>query len=262
MKRLNLVSPVIIDGIETNLNTYTSMIGEEQSGAYHYFTQENFHWNVPSSLINKVYANGNLKPYFGNTVVFTLDTIEIKKVKEIQSFLRKRLNFLAFPLESSSFHITLHDLFHAGDQVSIRDRINSSLPIINNIFDEISRAIDLNLSERFINLKVSKVIPSVNTSMVMGYVPVSEADYKKLFNIYKLFDSITKLNYFFRPHITLDYFIPTDLTFDQKRSFAQMLIDINTLELPNIKLDLRNLVYQLFYSMNEYQIAVSLGPSV
>ena len=167
--------------------------------------------------------------------------------------------FLAQRLSKDDFHLTLHDLFNAKTMNEVQERINLSTPKAKNLFKSIEKKIREIPSLRFIEMRPSMVLPSVNTSMVISYMPANKNEHDKLFGLFKVFDSITTLPYMLRAHVTLDYFIPNSLSYDQLNSLKHMVYNINQTDLPTLKLDVLELSYQLFYDMDNYQTIFKVG---
>ena len=252
INKINLLEDIVIEDKVTSLKQYINRMNKEHDGSYQYYTSDNIIWNTPSSLKNKISNDGKLKPYFGNTLVFTLSDKEKNKLGKIQDRLRSQFSYLSEALSKDKFHLTLHDLFHAKDFKLIEGQLSHSKVIIKKQFKIISEYLKENPDRRFISMRPSMVLPSVNTSIVVNYLPSTSEDYKILFNIYKLFDEIVTLPYFLRAHITLDYFLPKNLIGAELSDLSKSLIELNSKELPIIQLDLLDLSYQLFQSMNEY----------
>ena len=255
----NLLVPVIIEHNNTSFEQYIERIKSEHYGAFSYFTSNNAQWHTPTFLHQKVSSDGLLLPYHGNTLVFPLDSATMKILKNIQMEIRSSNDFFAEALSEQNFHLTLHDLFHSENLNSITSEINYSDREILKIFDSIKEMIIANPNNRYIELVPNQIIPSVNTSIVVGYLPKTEKDYLIIFNIYKLFDKIKELPYFFRPHITLDYFTPRGLNNQQIVKLRELLITANQYTLPEIKLDLMELSYQLFSSMDHYTTVLKVN---
>lgn len=234
-------------------NDYIGQIKGEHQGAFDYYSRSISHWDVPGSLSSKIASDGKLSPYHGNTVVFPLVDFEKGKIDYIQRKVRELFPFLGQKLSKDDFHLTLHDLFHAKTMEEVKSRINSSTPRVRDLFNEVAQAINEKPSLRFIEMRPSMVLPSVNTSMVISYLPATKADHDKLFGLYKIFDSITVLPYMLRAHVTLDYFRPVSLSLTELNSLKNMVTEVNQLKLPTLKLDVLELSYQLFYDMDDYR---------
>ena len=255
----SLLDAVVIENNNTSFEQYLQIIRTEHHDAFSYFTSNQAQWYVPPSLQQKVGSDGLLLPYHGNTVVFPLSNATLKILKNIQNDMRSSADFFASALSEEHFHLTLHDLFHSDNLNSVTREINESGQEIVKIFNGIKEMITVNPSIRYIDLVPSKIIPSVNTSIIIGYLPKTERDYLIIFNIYKLFDKIKKLPYFFRPHITMDYFTPRGLDRQQLETLRELLITANQYVLPEIKLDLMELSYQFFSSMDKYITVIKVN---
>ena len=251
--QIDFTKPIRIESHETSFQEFIERIKEENKGSYDYFTSSGVQWNIPQGLHQKISETGIIKPFFGNTVVFNLDDKTKKKLLTFQEQAQSSLDFLASPLSYENFHITLHDLFAHQDKDLIVKDLEKSDAKIQVVFEELRTYISGHPQFRYINLKAYQILPSVNTSLVVTFIPCDDQSYRSLFNLYSLFDPIKDLSYFLRPHLTLDYFTPSVLSQDQLSHLKDYLLFVNNKKLFNVKLDLHKLIYQYFDSMDDYR---------
>lgn len=95
----------------------------------------------------------------------------------------------------------------------------------------------------------------VNTSLVLGVYPASEADYRRLADLYCIFDEVKKLDYPFTPHITLAYY---NVNGFDTRSAEILENTVNRLNENQLEFELDDLYYQKFKSMNGYADIIKL----
>ena len=100
-------------------------------------------------------------------------------------------------------------------------------------------------------MKTKCVFNMVNTSLVVGLYPVDEQEYEKLMALYCLFDEVKTLSYSLTPHITLAYYNVNGFSVKSELKLEKVVRELNECEL-EIELDVRNLYYQKFRSMNDY----------
>ena len=98
----------------------------------------------------------------------------------------------------------------------------------------------------------------VNTSLVLGLYPVSEEEYIKLIELYFMFDDVKKLDYPLTPHITLAYYNVEGFDAKSARRLENIVRELNANDM-EIEMDVSELYYQKFLSMNEYINIVNIG---
>ena len=118
------------------------------------------------------------------------------------------------------------------------------------------------VSVQKIKMKSKYIFNMVNTSLVLGLYPVNEKEYNKLMNLYYLFDDVKKLNYPLTPHITLAYYNVNGFDVDSVDKLKNIVRELNENDSDfEIDLDVRQLFYQKFISMNEYINIINLADS-
>ena len=207
----------------------------------------------------KVERDGKLKPFYGNTVVFPLkgkeDGVKVTPLEYVQR-LQNRLyecgsHFLAEKLDPSTLHITLHDLANSPMYDFIKMRIKVSgkqaLFIVNKLHEMDFPKIKM----------VSTCIFNMNsTSIVLGFKPASEEDCANLMRIFHLFQYIEELSYPLTPHVTLGYFNlgkNGPYSADEMKAVRDLIEAHKQEEKLVVELDIKDLVYQEFESMNKYK---------
>ena len=107
-------------------------------------------------------------------------------------------------------------------------------------------------------MKSKYIFNMVNTSLVLGLFPVNEEEYDKLMKLYSLFDEVKELSYPLTPHITLAYYNVNGFPVESAKKLESVVRELNACEL-EIELDVRDLYYQKFRSMNDYVNIINLG---
>jgi hypothetical protein len=99
----------------------------------------------------------------------------------------------------------------------------------------------------------------VNTSLVLGLVPIDEGEHQKLMELYGIADEVKRAQYPLTPHITLGYY--SIHGFDEKvaKELETIVRRLNRKDSMEILLDTDKLYYQRFTSMNRYENVVRLG---
>ena len=103
-----------------------------------------------------------------------------------------------------------------------------------------------------IKMRSTCIFNMVNTSLVLGIYPIDEAEYKKLMNLYEIFDKIKELPYPLTPHITLAYYNINGFSDLSARKLETMVCKMNEEAETEFELDCKKLYYQRFRSMNTY----------
>ena len=208
------------------------------------------YFTVNPSLLAKVTKEGRFKDFYGDTVVFNLDSETKNKLSEITQLLHRNApECFSEPLISDTFHLTLHDLSNSTELGCIAQDVFFNGLKAAQLFKKIKN--------QKIHMKTKYIFNMVNTSTVLGLYPSDEKEYAKLMGLYCIFDNIKLLPYPFTPHITLAYFNPNG--FD-KSSILKLKNTVYILNKYNfeIELDTQQLYYQKFTNMNRYINITSL----
>ncbi len=218
---------------------------------------------VSSSVRSKVDRYGHYKPFLGNTVVFPLEKDVCEKLNTLQKkleYIRKDFEhkqieaYLADALNVDTYHITLHDLFSGTDEEEVLKRVKVAERNVLYIMGQIQKM-------DFPKIKVEPVaMYNMNsTSVVLGFEAVSKEDHENLMMLYELFQSIVTLKEY-TPHVTLGYFrygkhkeakispLKNLMKFvnESIKQMKEAGMDLT------IELDVKDLRYQYFSSMNCY----------
>ncbi|MDE7284363.1 MAG: hypothetical protein K2N85_12395, partial [Lachnospiraceae bacterium] len=156
-------------------------------------------------------------------------------------------------LTLNTFHVTLHDLSNSS---ILRD-------VAEEMFENKLRVIDKTEElQKYRNTKIKMkskyIFNMVDTSLVLGLYPVDEKEYIRLMELYLIFDKVKKLNYPLTPHITLAYYNINGFDIQSARALEDAVNKLNNNDI-KIELDVNNLYYQKFKSMNEYIDIINLG---
>lgn len=109
-----------------------------------------------------------------------------------------------------------------------------------------------------IKMKSKYIFNMVDTSLVLGLYPANEDDYCRLMELYSVVDNVKKLNYPFTPHITLAYYNINGFDVQAAGMLEQVIAQLNNNEIET-ELNINNLYYQKFKSMNDYIDIINLG---
>lgn len=146
--------------------------------------------------------------------------------------------------------MTLHDLSNSPNLQEV------AAEVFENELKVIERLDKVNVQK--IKMKSTYFFNMVNTSLVLGLCPMNEAEYAKLMELYGLFDGVKQLDYPLTPHITLAYYSVNGFDMKAVQKLEALVNELNTTDM-EIELDIKQLYYQKFISMNEYINVVNLG---
>lgn len=199
------------------------------------------------SLRNKVTEDGKFKPFYGDTVIFSLDNDTITWLSEIQNKTYRLCgNILSERINPATFHITLHDL--KSNLYSMPNDMKNNeyraVELIEYAKQKYSNEIQINSQCLF---------SMVGTSIVMGFEPTTNEDCNVLMSLYEEFQNIVPLSYPLTLHATIAYYVPG--VYDESVLCALKSL-FNTVGKGSrkIRLDLNNLNYVIFSSMNSYSL--------
>lgn len=196
------------------------------------------------SIKKKVDENNEFQAFYGDTVVFNIDDATKEKLAACVERLYELVpECFCEKLVSNTFHMTLHDL--------------SNSPILEEVAVEIFcnelKVVEAckNIAAVKIKMRSKHIFNMVNTSLVMGLYPVNENEYAKLMRLYSVFDEVKELSYPLTPHITLAYYNVNGFDAEAARKLETIVRELNEDEM-EIELDIKELYYQKFRSMNDY----------
>ena len=203
------------------------------------------------SLSVKVNREGELIPFWGNTVVFLLNEKTCAWVKRVQEELYNACADMLCTerLCEDTFHMTLHDLQSGTPDSDIFTRVNEVREHALSVLSEVRTGLTAPIC-----MRPTWVFSMVNTSIVLGLEPMTEEDCTRLMAAYERFHEVVPLAYpYLTPHITLAYYRPADFGEEQLARLRGVLARLSGAEKPVIELRAEDLVYQEFGSMNRYR---------
>lgn len=216
-----------------------------------YYGDDYFHGNP--SIQQKVDWENHFKPFYGDTMVFNLKD-NVKAVLEgyVEQIRQVASECFCDGLISSTFHMTLHDLSSSPNLYEVaEDVFKNELKVVEKLSET--------KKYKTIKMKSKYIFNMVGTSLVMGLYPVDESEYQKLMELYYLFDDVKKLGYPLTPHITLGYYNVHGFHAESARKLENIVRELNHKEAIEIELNIEDLYYQKFRSMNDYINIINLG---
>lgn len=204
------------------------------------------------SLSQKVGRDNRFKKFYGDTVVFTLsDDVKAKSAEYAALLYRSVPQCFCEPLEADTFHLTLHDLSSASALRDIERDLLTNKAKIAKMAAGIRKYEDTK-----IKLRSKYIFNMVHTSLVLGVYPATAGDYDRLMELYAIFDGVKKLPYPFTPHITLAYYNIDGFDLRSVEALESIVNHLNG-EM-DMEIDVKELCYQTFDSMNHYADTILL----
>ena len=214
----------------------------------------NEYFKVSPSVSLKVGNDNKFKKFYGDTVVFDLDNSVKEKLAEYTELLYAKVpECFCERLTPSAFHVTLHDL---SNSVSLQDVCKKTAEHELKIKDK--RAEIQKHANQKIKIKSNFIFNMVNTSLVLGLYPAGEEDYDLLTELYSIIDVIEKSDYPFTPHITLAYYNINGFCPQSAKKSEEVVNRLNDNSF-EFDLNVSNLYYQKFESMNDYKKIINLA---
>ena len=154
------------------------------------------------SISQKVGKDNVFRNFYGDTIVFALDDIVKEKLAEyVELLYQSAPECFCERLVPHTFHVTLHDLSNAPVLRDVAEELfENELKVIEKR-EEIQKQ-----ENEIIKMKSKYIFNMVDTSLVLRLYPVDEGEYRRLMDLYSLFDTVKKLSYPFTPHITLAHY--------------------------------------------------------
>lgn len=206
------------------------------------------------SLAQKVGKDNKFRNFYGDTVVFALEDPVKEKLAEYTDLLYLRApQCFCEKLAMHTFHVTLHDLSNTGDPSSAAQEMLENERAVTGKMAQLQK-----YAGAAIKMKNKYIFNMVDISLVMGLYPADADGYRILTELYSVFDSVKKLDYPFTPHITLAYYNINGFDERAARSLEKTVSQLNNDE-TEIELNVDDLYYQKFTSMNRYINIVNLG---
>lgn len=216
---------------------------------------KNSYFKGNPSISQKVNNDNTFKNFYGDTIVFALDTITKEKLTEYVDLLyRSAPECFCERFDPNTFHVTLHDLSNSPSLHDVAEELfENECSVIEK------KKVLQNYRNTKIKMKSTYIFNMVNTSLVLGLIPVDEDNYCRLMDLYSIFESVQKLNYLFTPHITLAYYNVNGFDLQAARSLENIVYQQNTNFKMELELRVDYLYYQKFKSMNYYIDVINLG---
>lgn len=205
------------------------------------------HFDPDERVYEKVNRSNGFKPFYGDTVVFDLDSRTKAKIAGIIDRLYEITpECFCEKIKEETIHMTLHDL-SASDKLEnvASEAFDNEVKLLRVLKDNPQKPMTIKMKTNFI-------INMVSTSLVLALVPENETEWNTLQQLYDLINQVRVCPYpFLTPHITLAYFNYNG--FEEKSADK---LKTNVLELNknhfDITLRTSRLYYQKFVSMNDY----------
>lgn len=201
-----------------------------------------------AGLSAKVGWDGGLRPFFGNTVIWELEDAEKLALCQRQVLLHHHAGWcLAEPLWPDTFHITLHDLVNGPEEAAIAADAARTEAQALALLEALRRE-----GLPSIRMASTHVFSMVNTSLVMGFEPETEADCAALMGLYERFHAVVSLNWGLTPHATLAYYRPGQYGREEVEALSRVIREAERMPPIRLTLEPDRLFYRRFSDMNHY----------
>ena len=200
------------------------------------------------SVPRKVRPDNTYSDFYGDTTVFELDSESKYRIEKITDKLFESVpEVFSERLPSSTYHITLHDLYNSPDLGKIAEKMFFGEIKLKQLLTENPPG------KQTIKMKAKYIFNMVGTSVVLGFYPTDKTEYNKLMTLYETIEKVKKLDRPLTPHVTLGYYningFSAENTQQLKETVRELNKEINDFE---IELSTQRLYYQKFLSMKEY----------
>ncbi|MGN0503019.1 MAG: hypothetical protein ACI4HN_08845 [Ruminococcus sp.] len=211
------------------------------------FDAENKYFQPNNRVYEKINENNQFKNFYGDTVVFDLDSETKKKVSEkIEKLYSEVSECFSQRLDESTIHMTLHDLSASDNLDSVAGQVFHNEISLLKVLEENP------IQPQTIRMRTNFAINMINISLVLALVPADEAEWNKLQALYSLVDKVMVCPYpYLTPHITLAYYNYNGFDENSLQKLRAVVSELNRQSF-EVTLDTNKLFYQKFVSMNEY----------
>lgn len=199
-------------------------------------------------LREKVAPDGQMLPFFGNTMIYDLPDAVKVAIGSMQTQLHHLGGwFLAEPLSTDTLHLTLHDLLNGTDEAALRDGVAQTGEQAKAILTDVRREI-----APPVRLTSVAAFNMVNGSVALGFAPDTEEDCRRIMALHARYQDVVCLNYPLTPHVTLAYYKPGAYGREMVDALAEALRRINAMPKVQLSLSADMLNYRRFSDMNHY----------
>ena len=212
-------------------------------------------FHTHSELSRKISDTGSFLTFVGDTVVFLLDDGTQGSLEKYQNQLYEECqDMLADRIDSKTFHITLHDLSNGNPSEELWQISRKNHIYTTRILEEFRQ---MNVDS--IRLKPVAVFNMMNMSIVLGLEPANDWSCRIIMELYDRLQQVVELNYPLTLHVTLAYFKPGDYGVESVQKLKRVLGKINSALIPEIEVNIEQLLYQRFDDMNSYYNVEPMG---
>ena len=224
---------------------------------YDYFPKEFFlekkFFETRQSVKDKVDSTNHFKDFYGDTIVFDLG---LNYKNRINSIISELYNYVpecfCERLSKDNLHITLHDLSSSKRIEDVSSLLHVNQIRLNQILNTVK------IMPQTIRMKTHCIANILNISLVLVFVPINNEEYLKLITLYRLFDGVRTLDYYYSPHVTLGYYNINGFDVSSVEKLENLVKKLNEEEF-EITISTEKLFYQIFTSMDEYTNILNLS---
>jgi 2'-5' RNA ligase len=206
------------------------------------------HFKPSLSVESKVNKDNSFKNFYGDTVVFDLDSEIKNKITNIIDMLFDKVpECFCEKIISDTIHMTLHDLTSSTDINEIKLEMENNLNKLKEIIEKNP------IPNEKIKMKTNFVTDFGHVNLVLALCPINEEEYLKLMRIRNIVDKVKELDFKFKPHVTLAYFNSKGFDVKLVNKLMKVVRELNMKENFEVVLDTSQIFYQRFENMNSYE---------
>jgi 2'-5' RNA ligase len=223
------------------------------------FNNQPSEWVISERLSGKITADGGLNDFYGATTVIHLSDEAKSLCRNLQTQLFEHNPDMFVALDPDTFHLTIHALCNVYSVSPDIDEITTALdnqePMVRAEFKQIAEA----YPNTSIQMKALGTSTNGKDVVSIKFVPASGDDFNVLMDLFQRIENIHPLGERFIPHVSLGYFKLKHYTADEINRLYTCLVRLNEQSDFEIKLDVRQLVYQIHTNMNHFTDRFGVG---
>ncbi|MFS0725462.1 hypothetical protein [Paenibacillus sp. 1P07SE] len=225
---------------------YAAELGRRQEG-----------WLISEGLHKKINPDGTMNDFYGATTVIKLSERDKARCRAMQQEVLALVPGMLVPVGPDTFHFTIHALSNpynvpGGTNSAIqRDIIAREEAVIAEL-----REIRALHGDKRLRLRMLGASTAGNDVVSLKLAPADTPDESLLVELFRRIERVCPLGKRYTPHITLAYFKPqaypqahVDRLYEGLRALSRTVHE-------DLILDVRDLVYQHHYSMDDFRDVV------
>lgn len=210
-------------------------------------------WVISDKLSEKITLSGEMKPFYGATIVIMLSEQDKAACIDIRNRLFEKHSHMFVGLDTDTYHLTIHALSNVYNVANDNERIRQSIQEKESMVEATFRSFAKKYGQDKIRMKLLGVSTSGKDIIGLKYVPYEESDYEILIDLFNVMEQVYPLGESFVPHVSLGYFQIRDYRDEEITALYNTLHQLNNDMDLTIELEVAELVYQHHYHMNDFR---------